>query len=117
MAKRSNETLDLIPSLDDFAEKATRTELQKLLFEAHSLKEAEKRLKEVKARISELVLEEGLSGVRDRNLCAIVRWSAGRKSLDRELLIEHGVTPEQIMSSYKEGASFKVCELEEILDI
>ena len=111
MAKRSNDTLYDLPTTKD-ALGAQAGELDVLLEEAHFLAGTEKRLKEVKARIIELA--QGLPGVRHKNLCSIVRYQRGRASLNRELLIENGVTPRQIEASMREGEGYFVCELQKI---
>ena len=53
-------------------------------------------------------------GVRSGDKCAVVRWAEGRKSLSKELLIENGVSPAQIVASEKVGEGYWVVELQEI---
>lgn len=128
MAKRSNEALSELPETTELSAVGTytselygtrmniKTEVQKLLLEAHTLREAEGRLKAVKARLSTIIREEGMEGVRHGNLCCITRYQAGRRSLDRTLLVENGVTPEQIEMSMKVGDPITVVELPEMED-
>jgi hypothetical protein len=116
MAKRSDDLLYTLPETSDNMLPKPRAELEALLREAHSLKNLESRLKEVKARIVELVQAEGLGaegrlGARDGARCCIVRWQGGRQSLSRELLIEAGVTPEQLDLGTKQGDGSWICEL------
>jgi hypothetical protein len=92
--------------------------LDTLLREAHSLRQVEKRLKEVKSEIIELLqsqenlqTEDGKLGCRAGELCCMARFQSGRRSLDREMLVENGVTPAQIESSFKTGPDFWVLEL------
>lgn len=117
MAKRSDYKLDALPETIEAG--ALRGELDSLLREAHSLKGFEKRMKEVKARIGEIIQAEGLSGdgvlgVRSGNLCAITSWRDGRESFNRELAVEAGVTPEQIKQSMKRGEGYWMVELQAI---
>ena len=111
MAKRSDEVLYALPETTELRSAAT-VELNALLTEAHSLAGVESRLKQIKDRIKELA--QGYPGVRYGDLCAIVRFQTGKKSLDRALLVENGVTPEQLEAGTKEGAGYWVCELPRI---
>lgn len=119
MAKRSDEQLYQLPETSA-ASRGAKHKLDALLREAHSLKGMEKRLKEVKDEIKDLVQQQGLVaedgsiGARLGELCCIVRYSPGRRTLDRELLVENGVTPQQIEQSFKEGSGFYTCELPSI---
>lgn len=118
MAKRSDEILYALPETKA-AGKTVKNKLDVLLREAHSIKGFEKRLKEIKTEISDLIQEHGLSaegmlGVRSGDKCAIVRYAEGRKSLSKELLIENGVSPKQIADSEKVGEGYWVVELQEI---
>lgn len=120
MAKRSDDQLYNLPETSS-ASKGVKHKLDTLLREAHSLKGVEKRLKEIKAEMIDLVQQHGLVseadgtiGTRIGDLCCVVRYSSGRKSLDRELLVENGVTPGQIAASMKEGNGFWACELPKI---
>lgn len=126
MPKRSNESLEALPSVKELrnskiksefyhgAAMTQQTEAEKLLYEAHTLREAEGRLKKIKARLAEIAREEGLDGLRHGNLCCIVRYQDGRRSLDRTLLVENGVTPEQIEMSTRQGDPITIVELPEI---
>lgn len=119
MAKRSDEQLYNLPETSA-ASRGARHKLDALLREAHSLRDAEKRLKQVREEIREiiqqqdLVSEDGTLGVRHGEMCCVVRYQQGRRTLDRELLVENGVTPAQIEGSFKEGAPFYVCEFHTI---
>jgi|WetSurMetagenome_2_1015567.scaffolds.fasta_scaffold01696_13 hypothetical protein len=112
MGKRADDSLYELPGVDVLSSANDRTELAALLREAHSLKDAEVRLKDVKKRIVELA--QGLPGVRDGDLCTIVRWQDGRSTLKAELLVEAGVTPEQIRAGMTKGAGSWICELPRI---
>lgn len=125
MGKRSNESLEVLPETGDLPDlkissdlygtrMTVRQEAQKLLAEAHQLREAEGRLKSIKARLAEIIREEGLDGLRHGMLCCIPRYQAGRRSLDRGLLIDNGVTPEQIEMSMRQGEPITVVELPEM---
>lgn len=126
MGKRSDESLAELPEealpkkmmrLSVISEVDVDTmSLAATLVEAHTLKEAEDRLKQCKTRIRELAHEKGyLTGVRCAGLCAIVRWQDGRLTLNKELLIENGVTPSQIEQSTTRGAGNWVLELPRIV--
>jgi hypothetical protein len=82
------------------------------------LRQVEKRLKEVKTEIIEILqtqsgLEtaDGKLGCRAGDLCCTARFQTGKRSFNRELAIENGITPEQIEASFKQGADFWVLEL------
>lgn len=120
MAKRSDEKL--IDILEVSAcPKICQPELRALVREGHSLRQLITRLDEIKKRIAQIVIEEqgiinnaGVYGVRDGPHCVIVRQQAGKRTLNRELLIENGVSPSQIEASMKEGQGFNVVEFEAI---
>lgn len=117
--KRSDDQLLNLPETSA-ASRGVRHKLDTLLREAHSLKGVEKRLKEIKTEIVDLVQQHGLVaddgtiGTRVGDLCCVVGYRAGRRSLDRELLVENGVSPAQIEMSFKEGEGYWVCELPSI---
>jgi hypothetical protein len=106
MAKRSDEQLYTLPEIlhSDF-EMQQKDEICRLLREAHEQKlladAADKRLKKAKARLTELL--QGTPGARSGEFCCIIGWQGGRETLDRTLLVENGVTPEQIKKSMKKG--------------
>ena len=116
MAKRSDEALLALPETKA-ASKGVKHKLDTLLREAHSLRQVEKRLKEVKTEIIELlqqqdlVTDDGKLGCRMGDLCAIARFQKGRATFSRELAVENGITPEQIEASFKQGSDFWVLEL------
>ncbi len=116
MAKRSDEILLNLPETKA-ASKGVKHKLDTLLREAHSLRQVEKRLKEVKTEIIELlqqqdlVTDDGKLGCRAGDLCAIARFQKGRATFSRELAVENGITPEQIEASFKQGSDFWVLEL------
>jgi hypothetical protein len=113
---RSDETLMQLPETKA-ASKGVKHKLDTLLREAHSLRQVEKRLKEVKSEIIELLQQQDLStddgklGCRAGELCCIARFQRGRASFNRELAVEAGITPEQIESSMKQGPDYWVLEL------
>ncbi len=116
MPKRSDDLLLALPETKA-ASKGVRHKLDTLLREAHSLRQVEKRLKEVKTEIIELlqqqdlVTDDGKLGCRAGDLCAIARFQKGRATFSRELAVENGITPEQIEASFKQGSDFWVLEL------
>ncbi len=117
MAKRSEEVLYNLPETKA-ASKGVKHKLDTLLREAHSLRQVEKRLKEVKSEIIEilqtqdsLTTDDGKLGCRAGELCAIARFQQGKRSFNREMAVEAGVTPEQIEASMKQGADFWMLEL------
>lgn len=136
MAKRSSESLLELPDVTDLPPSFVSADLLNegktgkhypktisildeataLLKEAHFLREAEGRLKLIKARLTEIIREEGWDGMRSGRFCCMSRYQAGRKTLDRALLVENGVTPEQIEASFKVGDPITVVELPEIVE-
>ena len=112
MAKRSNESLYEFSETKSLGDKSKTNRLNALLREAHSLRDAIERLKKVKEEIVELA--QGYEGLRFGKLCVCVRWQDGRRTLNRELLVENGVTPQQIELSMKQGEGGWVCELPQI---
>lgn len=120
MAKRSDEKLFNILEVSR-APKECQPELRALVREGHSLKGLLVRLEEIKKRIAQIVIDEqglinneGTYGVRDGPHCVIVRQQSGRRTFNRELAIENGISPAQIEASMKEGAGFNVVEFEAI---
>lgn len=117
--QRSRETLESLPEVKQASPLAV-TELIDLLHQAHALRAAEKRLKEIKPRIAQLILENGLSngngvnGVRDGTIGAIVSNRRGKRYLDRTLLVEAGVTPNQLEAGTATGKESSAVELFEI---
>lgn len=119
MAKRSDESLYSLPETTQ-ASRAARMRLDALLLEAKSLLGVAARLSTIKTEISALVQAEGLAndngyGVRNGNVCAIVSYAAPRRTLNRALLVENGVSPDVIAASMKESeeGTWRV-ELQEI---
>lgn len=111
MAKRSSDSLVLLSTVADlFADDPLEAnQVALLLKEATSLRGAEKRLKEIKALLKDALA--GAPGVRQGNQCCIVRFQGGKASLKPALLIENGVTPEQIEASTTRSEGYYVCEL------
>jgi hypothetical protein len=119
MAMRKDEDLyNLVPVTETPPHCAA--ELKALLEEAHSLKLAVARLDEIKTRVKELVYDNGICneaghfGVRSGSFCVMVVERSGRKTLDREALIDNGVSPMQIEASMKQGKPSVSCELHEL---
>ena len=120
MAKRSDEKLFNILEVAQ-CPRSIQPELRQLVQEGASLRAAVDRLKEIKDRIAQIVIEEyglanddGVYGVRDGPHCVLVRQQQGRETLSKELLIENGVTPEQISASLKRGNGFNLVEFSEM---
>lgn len=117
MPKRSDEKLFGILEISQ-CPRHVQGELRALVREGASLKPVITRFDEVKKRIAEIVLtetlmnEDGLYGVRDGPIAVIIRQQEGRESLNKELLIENGVTPAQIRASMKRGTGFNVTEFQ-----
>lgn len=121
MPKRTDDVLYSLPETSA-ASRGAKIKLDALIREAHSLRGLEKRKKEVSAEIVELIQAQGLGdgerlGCRSGNLCAVIRYQSGRRSLDKELLIENGVTPRQIEASMKEGTGYWICDLNAIGEV
>jgi len=116
MAKRNSDTLLELPDIrkDD-------PKLAALLREAHSLRDAERRLKEVRKEIGEICSNSAYSGggklgFRAGPFAAIIRWQDGRKTFSRELAVEHGVPPDILDLCFKQGEGGWVVELDTITD-
>jgi hypothetical protein len=112
---RSNETLT---SLADFAEvkKApSRARAIQLLQYGHQLmatmRDAEQRLRETKNELAQIQILNDAEGLRYGDLCFMSSTISGRRSLDRTLLLENGVSPSQIEASMKQGESSLRMEL------
>lgn len=120
MAKRTDENLANIIEVSQ-CPKEIQPELRELVREGAFLRTQVAQLEKIKQRIAQIVVEEyglcddkGKYGVRDGPHAVIVRQQQGRETLNRELLIENGVTPFQIAASMKRGAGFNVVEFEEM---
>lgn len=111
MAKRSSDSLVQLQTVADLFgdDPLGANVVAQLLKEATSLRGAAKRLTEIKAQLKEALA--GAPGVRQGNQCCIVRFQGGKTSLKPALLIENGVTPEQIEASTTRGEGYYVCEL------
>lgn len=119
MPRRSDDSLFSLPEVQ-MASRTARSKLNTLLREAHSLRHVERRLKDIKKEIVELLQandlqnEQGQMGCRSGELCALARYQDGKRAISRELLIENGVTPGQIEASMKQGEGYWVVELAQI---
>lgn len=106
MPKHSSETLSALPELKP--SKAAHKSLIAKLNEAHGMKatadKCEARLKELKEEIQTLQQQLDLPSFRAGRFCCITTQTAGRRTLDRTLLVDNGVDPDIIEASYKEGA-------------
>lgn len=126
MAKRSDDKLYALPEVRE-APPEDHDKLARLINEAHQLKavfdDAEEKLKAKKKEIAEVVFEDGLCaadgtfGYRNGRFAVVVTTVMGREGLSRELLIENGVTVEQIKKSLTRGEPFNTVELVEISDV
>ena len=109
---RSVETLTNLP---DYAVLKGQRAPQKakavqLITEGHQLKkvmgEAEERLKEIKSELSQIQLMNDLPGLRFNEYCFMAVEREGRPTLDKSLLIDHGVDPAVIAASTKRGSPY-----------
>ena len=117
MPKKSDDSLMELPETNSIS-KGNRMKLEALLKEIDALSLATKRLSEAKEEARNIMDTQGLNtpdgkalGVRFGEIALISRYNHGRRSLDRTLLIENGVTPKQIESSMKEGNGYFVTTL------
>jgi len=100
MARRSDETLQKLPELKSLdVDKSKALKLKKLMARAIELSASARELKEVRSQITELGQDIGQFRIGD--MCAIVSFTDGRRTLSKELLIENGVTPLQLAKSTK----------------
>lgn len=90
--------------------KAEMAKARRLLAELEGLvaarKEMEEREEEIKASLEDLQTSSGVEGFRDQGRCFMAAEYPGRKTLDKSLLVENGVTVEQIENSMKEGKPY-----------
>jgi hypothetical protein len=70
------------------------------------LMKREDREKQIKAELETLQRGAKTQGLRFGGLCFVSRESSGRETLDKGLLLENGVTAEQIKDSIKRGKSY-----------
>lgn len=101
MAKRSDEALYAYPELSDVLakNKLKQAKITKLLKRAAEIKPLLTELKDIKAELIEL--GQDIGEARIDKYCFRITWSNGRKTLDKGLLVENGVTPAQIQNSYR----------------
>ena len=114
MAKQQYEDKDAgkyasLPLISVLA-KPDMTKARRLLQELEGLvaarKEMEEREDEIKELLAALQQDNSLPGLRDQGRCFCVETLAGRKTLDKGLLVDNGVTAEQIEASMKEGKPY-----------
>lgn len=117
---RSAETLSTLPDYSQIKKAPGRAKVIQLLQEGHQLKkvmsEADERLKEIKSELSQIQIVNDLPGLRYDRFCFMAVEREGKNSLSKELLIDNGVSPEQINASFKRGASYIETRLEYIED-
>lgn len=117
---RSNDTLLTIPEITATLAKqrAVQTKVRQLLTEGVQLqttqKQAEERLKEIKADLAAIQLQYDLTGLRAGKMCCTTVEREGRLTLSKEALVDSGVDPEVIASSMKRGASYLESRIEVI---
>lgn len=115
---RSDDTLTALP---DYATAKKLPQLKRvgqLLVEGHQLRrtmaEADERLKEIKAELSQIQLANDLPGVRYGEMCFIAVEREGKRSLSKEALIDNGVDLDVIEASMRQGNSYVETRLEVI---
>lgn len=98
-----------LPEMSELS-KASQLRAANLLIELELVtgmeSEAKIRGDEIKNLLEHIQQEEDVKGFRAGNLCFFSREVAGRRTLDRFLLIENGVTPDIIEASMKTGAGY-----------
>lgn len=106
MPKHNSETLSALPELKPA--KAAHKSLIAKLNEAHGMKatidRCEARFKELKDEIQQIQQQLDLPQFRAGRFCCITTQTAGRRTLDKAMLVDNGVDPDIIEASYKEGA-------------
>jgi hypothetical protein len=103
-----------LPEVKDIVNRSSRVAILLLLQEVHKLREQARELDEKKKRLTELLREEGMEGVRNGRLCVSLRYQNGKKSFSREAAIDAGITPDQIDAAMVQGKSYTVVTLDEI---
>lgn len=98
--------LPLVSILDKKSMKKAQGMLEELQALVESQKAAKEREDEIKLELEEMQNKAGAAGLRYGGLCYVAKEVAGRRTLDKGLLIENGVGPEVIEASMKQGAGF-----------
>lgn len=88
------------PILQDISFEALVRERQIIVERIISLKE---QLANIDAQLKPALVASGVKSVYYGDWIVTCKESAGRKTLDRLLLVQNGVTAEQIQASYKQG--------------
>ncbi len=87
--------------------------LDQLITEKRKLLDKEDDLKN---ELSSLQKSKGKSGFRHGSLCFVAQSVAGRKTLDKELLLENGCSAAVIAMSYKTGAPSTRCTFKRLTE-
>ncbi len=117
---RSNDTLLQLPEITTALakQKVVQTKVRQLLTEGvlhqTTMKQADERLKEIKAELAAIQLQHDLPGLRAGKMCCITVEREGRLTLSKEALVDSGVDPQIIADSMKRGASYLESRIEVI---
>ena len=88
-------------------EQALQVKTRKLLTELEGVVDAKKSLEEreaeIKGELQGIQERVGLAGLRDGPRCFVAEQVAGRKTLDKGLLVENGCPVKVLEASYKQG--------------
>ena len=99
-----------LPTVESIRNKKERNKVIDLLEEGNLIKASidreSQRLDEIKDELLLIQEELELPGFRNGRNCFAATWRDGKRSLNKELLIENGVTPEQIQAGYKQGEGY-----------
>jgi hypothetical protein len=99
-------SLPLISVLHKDDMKTARRLLQELEGLVAARKDMGEREEDIKNLLADMQEQNSLPGLRDQGRCFCVETIPGRKTLDKSLLVENGVTVEQIEASMKEGKPY-----------
>lgn len=107
-----------LPTIDSIKKKSDRQQVQDLLEEGHLLKSEietkSARLDEIKDELLGLQEDNQMPGFRNGPYCFSATFQEGRRQLSKEMLIENGVGPDIIQSSYRVGEGFWKKELKKL---
>lgn len=116
--KRNDGFLYALLNYEDFDDAPRHPRVIQLIREGHhirrSIEEADKRLKEIKAELSQIQLSNHLPGFRYGKLCFIATEKPGKLAVNKDKLMEHGVKGEVIAASMERGKPYVQCEFEVI---
>ena len=106
----SNTLSDRLPNPEKIDDKITSRRAKKLLEEALEIKlrydKDKDRLEEITDELTTIARGFELPGIKHGQIALAYFGERSNKYLDKSLLLEHGVSPETIAASYRDGKQF-----------